>query len=1260
MKNPYLKAGIVSKYFFEWMSVWYKTKKKIELEDLYDCMESDKSQFLASNLTKLWIERHKRIRSNNNLLWCCLLQFKLMILVLFFLVLLEFSTKLASPFFLAKVIDYLENSSTSKTEAYLFALGIALTSFVSSNCNAFVYHNLYWISSKLRSATSSMIYHKILKLNTKSCRVFTSGRINNMLSTDVEKFQLGIMFLPACLASPFLFLAYATILITEAKVAGVVGLALSLLISVSQSSSSVITSVLRKKVALWTDKRAHAIKELIAGVRIVKMYAWEKPFKDRIEEFRCKEMNKMFFSNVYKMINYSLYLLSGKLVAFSIILTHVLLGNDLSINFAFKIISWTETSKFLFFMYVPQHFMHFHELRVSLRRINEFLISDDRKVNIENSKTKTDSELAIKLKNGVASWQINSTDNYQFTLRNLNANIQKGSLSIVLGVVGSGKSTLLSVLLNEINLINGSLEISGSISYAAQLPWILNDTIKENIIFNSEFDKERYKRVLEVCCLYPDLEQFDKEDNTLVGERGMSLSGGQKARISLARSIYKDSDIYLFDDPLSAVDPKVRDSLFYNCIKTFLRGKTVILVTHHQDYVKDADLVFLLDNGNFSTGDKQKIITNLEDKASHFHKDDIENQLDDKENERDNMWEEDVCLGSVSWSVYWNFLKSGSLWIFGFYFLLSTCTQATHNFTDFWITRWSELFDNKSTNASVDDTKPNSNFHIAVYCLSNGVSLIMIFIASFLFCRGLYRASKDFHRQMLFRVLRAPISFFDSTPIGIILNRFTRDTGFMDDLLLVVSADTLLLGFLLSGTFATVCILNPFTLTAILPLLFLAVYYRQYSLPKTREFKRLDALARSPVYTHVSETIDGIQTIRSFNMEKKFTDKFHAFQDRQSVAWFLYISSHRWLGRRLDTMIVIFISITAFVTVAVKGYLDAKLLGLSLTYCATLLFEMQYFIRQTGEVENLMVSVERILKFRCLEEEKIDGDESPICEDCSFWPNCGNIKFDSVSLSYKQDNQPVLKNLTFEVKKGEKIGIIGRTGAGKSSLFTAILRLTEPDGRIYIDGKEIKSISLAALRQAISVIPQDPVLFSGTLRYNLDPSNEFSDEEIFKTLKQVQLDKKIEKNPKGLSLEVSESGLNFSVGERQLICLARALLKDNRIILIDEATANVDNYTDQLIQRAIRNEFSMCTVLTIAHRMNTILDSDKILILENGQILNYDSPETLLLRKDNLFADLLRSSDQNADVKPIKAQDKDEIIEEGDGRGEVNPGYKSD
>ncbi|XP_076736109.1 ATP-binding cassette sub-family C member 4-like isoform X2 [Maylandia zebra] len=609
--------------------------------------------------------------------------------------------------------------------------------------------------------------------------------------------------------------------------------------------------------------------------------------------------------------------------------------------------------------------------------------------------------------------------------------------------------------------------------------------------------------------------------------------------------------------------------------------------------------------------------------------------------------EETRAQGTIGIRIYAKYLAAGAnIVVLLAVVLLNIMAQVAYIMQDWWLAYWadeqeklmaSSNMTNITTNGLNVTKELDTDFYLGIYGGLTAVTIIFGFGRNLVLFNVLVRCSQSLHNRMFSAILQTPVRFFDINPIGRVLNRFSKDIGLLDSNMPVTFADFVQIFLQILGVIAVAASVIPWILIPVVPLLLIFLYLRRYFLRTSRNVKRLESTTRSPVFSHLSSSLQGLWTIRAFGEEKRFQKVFDAHQDLHSEAWFLFLTTSRWFAVRLDGICSIFVTITTFGCLLLRDKLDAGAVGLALSYSVTLMGMFQWGVRQSAEVENMMTSVERVVEYTKLESEAPWETQKRPPPD---WPSKGLVTFDQVNFSYSADGPQVLHNLKAMFRPQEKVGIVGRTGAGKSSLVSALFRLAEPQGKIYIDGIVTSEIGLHDLRQKMSIIPQDPVLFTGSMRKNLDPFNQHTDEELWSALEEVQLKSVVEELPGKLETALAESGSNFSVGQRQLVCLARAVLRKNRILIIDEATANVDPRTDELIQKTIRDKFRECTVLTIAHRLNTIVDSDRILVLDAGKIHAYDEPYTLLQDPTNIFYKMVQQTGKQEAAALLEAAKK--------------------
>ncbi|XP_056287089.1 ATP-binding cassette sub-family C member 4-like isoform X2 [Pseudoliparis swirei] len=1092
----------------------------------------------------------------------------------------------------------------------------------------------------------------------------TTGQIVNLLSNDVNKFDDVTIFLHYLWVGPLQAAAVVGLLWLEIGPSCLAGMVVLMFLLPTQTMFGRLFSKFRSKTAVLTDDRIRIMNEVVSGMRIIKMYAWEKPFATLVSEVRRKEISKIMKSSYLRGLNMASFFCASKIILFVTFTLYVLLGNTITASRVFVTVALYSAVRLTVTLFFPSAIEKLYETRVSIRRIQEFLMLDE----IVRSKAepplvgKTDA--AVVIQDLVCYWD-KSLD--APSLQNLSFTLNSNQLLAVIGPVGAGKSSLLSTILGELPAESGVLEVKGQLTYAAQQPWVFPGTIRSNILFGKPLEPHKYERVLRACALKRDLELLPDADLTLIGDRGATLSGGQKARINLARAVYQDADIYLLDDPLSAVDAEVGRHLFEKCICGLLKNKLRILVTHQLQYLKSADQIVVLKEGHMVAkgkyaelqrsgvdftsllkeeeeppGDVLMRTRTLSENSVRSHTSSLHSVKDGDQLPAETVQtvaEENRAQGNIGVALYLKYLKAGAsvavlLAIIG----MNILAQLAYILQDWWLAHWADEQEQLTANATATHgalnatathgalnatAELNINFYLGVYGGLTVATVVFGFIRNLSLFHVLVKSTQTLHDRMFSAILGTHVRFFDINPIGRVLNRFSKDVGQLDSNLPWTFVDFIQVFLQIIGVVCVAVAVIPWIVIPVLPLLLVFIFLRRYFLQTSRNIKRLEATTRSPVFSHLSSSLQGLWTIRAFGAEARFQKAFDAHQDLHSGAWFLFLTTSRWFAIRLDGMCSIFVTITTFGCLLLRDQLDAGAVGLALTYAVTLMGMFQWGVRQSAEVENMMTSVERVVEYTELESEAPWETQKRPPPD---WPNKGLVTFDRVSFSYSSEGPLVLKDITAMFRPKEKVGIVGRTGAGKSSLVSALFRLAEPQGKIYIDGVLTSEIGLHDLRQKMTIIPQDPVLFTGTMRKNLDPFGQHCDEDLWKALEEVQLKSALEELPGKLETVLAEWGSNFSVGQRQLVCLARAVLRKNRILVIDEATANVDPRTDELIQRTIREKFSDCTVLTIAHRLNTIIDSDRILVLDAGRIEAYDEPYALLQDPNGIFYKMVQQT----------------------------------
>ncbi|XP_060850595.1 probable multidrug resistance-associated protein lethal(2)03659 [Rhopalosiphum padi] len=1308
LPNPRAKANIFEVLTFSWILNLFKTgqKKDLETNDLYATLDDDKSSLLGLKFEKMWKNEIANAKSTNrepsisraivrtfggNIMFYGLVQ-----------MFVETILRITQPLLIRGLLAYFNRSESNIVDikqAYMYATGL----LINMLANIFLYHysqlEMLHLGMKIRVACCSMIYKKALTLSGTSLCATTVGQVVNLISNDVNRIDLSFRFLHFLWIGPLQTILVTYFLWQEIGVSSIIGVTVFLGLVPLQGWLGKKTSDYRSKIAPRTDERVRLMNEIISGIQVIKMYTWEKPFALLVQYARKMEIEQIKGASWIRVFLQSFRIFHFRFALFISILSYVLLGNNINTQQVFVIISYYGVLLTTMTVFFPLGIITLAEMLISNKRIQSFLLQDEKEKHnkplllkskttskngiemsningVNNTENGTSNEedmnqldnFGIDVLNASAKWILNQPEN---TLNNINLSVRPGRLVAIIGPVGAGKSSLIQAILRELPLCEGSISVCGTVSYASQEPWLFNGSIQQNILFGSPMDYNRYEEVIKVCALKTDFKQLPYGDRSLVGERGVSLSGGQRARVNLARAVYKQADIYLLDDPLSAVDTHVGKHLFEKCIKDYLKEKTCILITHQIQYLSSVDQIILMENANIlaegsykelqSSGldftkllksseettdseidDTKATINNSVEQLSNLSRQgsvgSVSSSID--ENKLNGTRAEPIEVaetrssGNVSRSIYLSYISAGGN-AFTISFLLFICifTQMLGTGGDYWISYWVNLEDNvfrntesKSTNISnfitdaLSDTPLviSREFCVIMYSIINIAMSLVIFIRCAMFVSVLMSASTNLHNNMFNAITRATMYFFNTNQSGRILNRFAKDIGAIDEVLPTPLLDFVHISLQLLGTFVVVGIINFYLLIPTFIIGLMCYYTVYFYLSTSRSIKRLESVSRSPVYGYLNASLQGISTIRAFQAEDILSKEFDEHQDLHSSAWYLFISSSEAFGFSLDIICFIYICILTFSFLIVNNDNFGGDVGLVLTQAINMTGSLQWGIRQLAELDNQMTSVERVVEYSNIPQEAA-LESSPDKKPPKEWPDKGQIVFDNFYLRYSLDTAHVLKNLNIQIQAMEKIGIVGRTGAGKSSLIGALFRLALNEGNITIDGIEIHEIGLHDLRSKISIIPQEPILFSGSMRKNLDPLNEYPDHALWNALEEVELKTIVEDLPDGLNSKMSEGGSNFSVGQRQLVCLARAIVRSNKILVLDEATANVDSQTDALIQNTIRNKFRSCTVLTIAHRLNTVMDSDRVLVMDAGTIVEFDHPYNLLKNKDGFF-----------------------------------------
>ncbi|XP_049369842.1 ABC transporter C family member 2-like [Solanum verrucosum] len=1250
---PERHANILSQILFSWMNPLMQLgyKRPLTEKDVWKLDTWDRTETLNNSFQKSWAEESQRpkpwlLRALNRSLggrfwWGGFWKIG------------NDASQFIGPLILNQLLQSMQRGDPAWI-GYIYAVAIFIGVVVGVLCEAQYFQNVMRVGYRLRSTLIAAVFRKSLRLTHESRKIFASGKITNLMTTDSEALQQICQSLHTIWSAPLRIIVALVLLYQLLGVAALIGALLLVLMFPIQTFVISKMQKLTKEGLQRTDKRIGLMNEVLAAMDTVKSYAWENSFQSKVQDVRNEELSWYRKAQLLGALNS--FILNSIPVVVIVISFGVfsLLGGDLTPARAFTSLSLFAVLRFPLFM-LPNIITQVVNANVSLKRLEELLLAEER-ILLPNPPLEPGLP-AISIKNGCFSWESKAE---KPTLSNINLDIPVGSLVAIVGGTGEGKTSLISAMLGEVPAITDSMVvIRGTVAYVPQVSWIFNATVRENILFGSAIDAARYDRAIDVTALRHDLELLPGGDLTEIGERGVNISGGQKQRVSMARAVYSDSDVCIFDDPLSALDADVGRQVFERCIKGELKGKTRVLVTNQLHFLSQVDKIILVHDGMVKEEGTFEYLSNngilfqkLMENAGKMEEYTEEKENDDDENDNDNdksskpvvngettgvakevgkdkkegksvlIKQEERETGVVSSNVLMRYKNAlGGSWVVLVLFMCYFLIEALRVGSSTWLSFWTD---------QSSSTRYSAGFYNLIYSLlSLGQVMVTLMNSFWLITSSLY-AAKMLHDAMLNSILRAPMVFFHTNPLGRIINRFAKDIGDIDRS--VAPFVSMFLGqvFQLISTFVLIGIVSTMSLWAIMPLLVLFYGAYLYYQSTAREVKRLDSISRSPVYAQFGEALNGLATIRAYKAYDRMANINGKSVDNNIRFTLVTMSGNRWLAIRLETVGGVMIWLTATFAVMQNGRAEnqeafASTMGLLLSYALNITSLLTAVLRLASLAENSLNAVERVGTYIELPSEGpsiIEGSRPP-----PGWPSAGSIQFENVVLRYRPELPPVLHGISFTISPSDKVGVVGRTGAGKSSMFNALFRLVELErGRILIDGFDVSKFGLTDLRKVLGIIPQAPVLFSGTVRFNLDPFNEHNDADLWESLERAHLKDVIRRNSLGLDAEVSEAGENFSVGQRQLLSLARALLRRSKILVLDEATAAVDVRTDALIQKTIREEFKSCTMLIIAHRLNTIIDCDRILLLDSGQVLEYDTPEVLLEKEGSAFSRMVQST----------------------------------
>uniref|UniRef100_A0A8C0LJ28 Multidrug resistance-associated protein 1 n=1 Tax=Canis lupus dingo TaxID=286419 RepID=A0A8C0LJ28_CANLU len=1281
----------------------------------------------------------------------------------------------AGPEILKLLINFVNDKKAPDWQGYLYTALLFICACLQTLVLHQYFHICFVSGMRIKTAVIGAVYRKALVITNSARKSSTVGEIVNLMSVDAQRFMDLATYINMIWSAPLQVILALYLLWLNLGPSVLAGVAVMILMVPLNAVMAMKTKTYQVAHMKSKDNRIKLMNEILNGIKVLKLYAWELAFKDKVLAIRQEELKVLKKSAYLAAVGTFTWVCTPFLVALSTFAVYVTVdkNNILDAQKAFVSLALFNILRFPLNI-LPMVISSIVQASVSLKRLRIFLSHEE---------LEPDSIERRPVKDGVCV--LSSPVPPLCSPCGMEAPLG-GSLVAVVGQVGCGKSSLLSALLAEMDKVEGHVAIKGSVAYVPQQAWIQNDSLRENILFGRQLQERYYKAVIEACALLPDLEILPSGDRTEIGEKGVNLSGGQKQRVSLARAVYCDSDIYLFDDPLSAVDAHVGKHIFENVIgpKGMLKNKTRLLVTHSISYLPQVDVIIVMTGGKISemgsyqellardgafaeflrtyaSGDQEQAEQDdgrvpgvpclpprsplppggppgspparlisaeclIQDNCCHsfpgksahhlppvhlaparslqtcplpsYH---TRRKTSDYLSPRlgqytqfytltelctapallynytfiwvpeglschltgisvrpkaltispsdfvkktqggdyamdmstggewgawdrtaaagvpDPWWEHSAsCPPSpglqVKLSVYWDYMKAIGLFISFLSIFLFLCNHVASLVSNYWLSLWTD-------DPIVNGTQEHTKIRLSVYGALGISQGITVFGYSMAVSIGGIFASRRLHVDLLQNVLRSPMSFFERTPSGNLVNRFSKELDTVDSM--IPQVIKMFMGSLFNVIGACIIILlaTPIASIIIPPLGLIYFFVQRFYVASSRQLKRLESVSRSPVYSHFNETLLGVSVIRAFEEQERFIRQSDLKVDENQKAYYPSIVANRWLAVRLECVGNCIVLFAALFSVISRHSLSAGLVGLSVSYSLQVTTYLNWLVRMSSEMETNIVAVERLKEYSETEKEapwQIQEMAPP-----STWPQVGRVEFRDYGLRYRENLDLVLKHINITINGGEKVGIVGRTGAGKSSLTLGLFRINESaEGEIIIDDINIAKIGLHDLRVKITIIPQDPVLFSGSLRMNLDPFSQYSDEEVWTSLELAHLKDFVSGLPDKLNQECAEGGENLSVGQRQLVCLARALLRKTKILVLDEATAAVDLETDDLIQSTIRTQFDDCTVLTIAHRLNTIMDYTRVIVLDKGEIRECGQPSDLLQQRGLFYS----------------------------------------
>ncbi|TVU18536.1 hypothetical protein EJB05_34641 [Eragrostis curvula] len=1239
--TPFAKAGLFSLMSFWWLNPLMKMgyEKPLEGRDVPLLGATDR----AYNQYLMFLEKLNSKRQppnvNPSVFWTLISCHKNEIIVSGFFALLKVLTLSSGPLLLKAFINVSLGKGTFKYEGYALAAAM----FICKCCESLSQRQWYFRTRRLglqvRSCLSALIYKKQQKLSSSAKMKHSSGQILNYVTVDAYRIgEFPYSFHQTWTTSVQLCIALV-ILYNAVGLAMIASLLVIIITVLCNAPLAKLQNKFQRKLMEAQDVRLKAMSESLVHMKVLKLYAWETHFKKRIEELREDEYKWLLAFQLRRAYNSFLFWSSPVLVSAATFLACYALKVPLDASNVFTFVATLRLVQTPI-RQIPDVIGVVIQAKVAFSRIVKFLDAPELNEQVRKS-YHVGTEYPLVISSCSFSWD---EDPSKPALKNINLVVKTGEKVAICGEVGSGKSTLLAAVLGEVPKTEGTIQVCGKIAYVSQNAWIQSGTVQDNILFGSSMDKQRYQETLLKCSLVKDLELLPYGDRTQIGERGVNLSGGQKQRLQLARALYQNADIYILDDPFSAVDAHTASSLFNEYVMGALSDKTVLLVTHQVDFLPVFDSILLMSDGEIiHSAPYQDLLAHCPEFQSlvNAHKSTIgfsdpnnvaphrateiatkeKNEIHGsrfrktvKPSPADQLIkQEEREMGDTGLKPYMLYLCQKKGFFYAFLCVISHIIFLT-----------AQISQNSWMAANVQNPSVSMLKLISVYIAIGVCSVFFILFRSLSAVVLGVQTSRSLFSQLLNSLFRAPMSFFDSTPLGRVLSRVSSDLSIVDldvPFAVMFSISASLNAYSNLGVLAVV---TWQVLFVCVPMICLAIRLQRYYLASAKELMRINGTTKSSLANHLGESISGAVTIRAFSEEDHFFAKSLELVDKNAGPYFYNFSATEWLIQRLETMIAVVLSFSAFVMAFLPaGTFSPGFVGMALSYGLSLNVSFVSSIQKQCTLANQIISVERVNQYMDIQSEAAEVIEEK--RPATDWPQVGRVELRDLKIRYRKDSPLVLHGITCTFEGGNKIGIVGRTGSGKTTLIGALFRLVEPaGGKIIIDSIDITTIGLHDLRSRLGIIPQDPTLFQGTVRYNLDPLGQFSDQQIWEVLEKCQLLQAVQEKEHGLDSLVVEDGSNWSMGQRQLFCLGRSLLRRCRILVLDEATASIDNATDAILQKTIRTEFKDCTVITVAHRVPTVMDCTMVLAMSDGKVIEYEKPIKLMETEGSLFRELVK------------------------------------